>query len=58
VSSRLTARPVTGPAPVVMPREFDPRLLARRALQVIAILGVLVAVVLLAPGLGDVRAKL
>jgi uncharacterized membrane protein YbhN (UPF0104 family) len=41
-----------------MPREFDPRLLARRALQVIAILGVLVAVVLLAPGLGDVRAKL
>jgi len=41
-----------------MPREFAPRLLARRALQVVAILGVLFLIVLLAPGLGEVRAKL
>ena len=41
-----------------MPREFDPRLLARRALQVAAILGVIVLIVLLAPGLGEVRDKL
>ena len=58
MSTPLTARPVRGPAPVSMPREFDPRLLARRALQVIAILGVLVLIVLLAPGLGEVRTKL
>ena len=57
-SQPLRARPVTGPRPVVMPRDYDPKLLARRALQVIAILGVLVLVVLLAPGLGEVRDKL
>ncbi len=41
-----------------MPREFDPRVLARRALQVVAILAALVLVVALAPGLGEVRARL
>ena len=41
-----------------MPREFDSRRLIRRALQVIAILAVGGLVVLLAPGLGEVRDKL
>lgn len=54
----LRARPVTGPAPVVMPREFDPRLLARRTLQIVALLGALLLIVVLAPGLGQVRDKL
>ena len=55
---RLEARPLTEGGPVAMPREFDPRLLVRRALQVILALGVLVLVVVLAPGLGEVRDKL
>jgi uncharacterized membrane protein YbhN (UPF0104 family) len=41
-----------------MPREFDPRRLARRALQIAALLGVLILIVVLAPGLGEVRDKL
>jgi uncharacterized protein (TIRG00374 family) len=41
-----------------MPREFDPRLLLRRVLQVAAVIGVLILIVLLAPGLGEVRDKL
>ena len=41
-----------------MPREFQPRTLRRRALQAIAALGVLIAIVLLAPGLGEVRDRL
>jgi uncharacterized protein (TIRG00374 family) len=41
-----------------MPREFDPRLLARRTLQIVALLGVLFLIVILAPGLGEVRDKL
>jgi uncharacterized protein (TIRG00374 family) len=41
-----------------MPREFDPRLLARRTLQIVALLGVLILIVVLAPGLGEVRDKL
>jgi uncharacterized protein (TIRG00374 family) len=41
-----------------MPRELDPRLLRRRTLQIAAVLGALIAIVLLAPGLGEVRDKL
>jgi uncharacterized protein (TIRG00374 family) len=41
-----------------MPNEFDPRLLTRRALQIVALIGVLILIVVLAPGLGDVRDKL
>jgi uncharacterized protein (TIRG00374 family) len=41
-----------------MPRELDLRRLARRVLQVVALLGLLVAVALLAPGLGEVRDRL
>jgi uncharacterized protein (TIRG00374 family) len=38
-----------------MPREAQPRRLRRRAIETIALLGVLVAVVALAPGLGEAR---
>ena len=41
-----------------MPREFDPRRLLRRTLGVVAALAVLGLIVVLAPGLGDVRDKL
>ena len=55
---QLRARPITQGGPVTMPREFDPRRLVRRALQVVLALGVLLLVVALAPGLGEVREKL
>jgi uncharacterized protein (TIRG00374 family) len=57
-SQPLRARPVTGPKPVVMPREFDLRLMGRRAMQIIAALAVVGLIVVLAPGLGEVREKL
>jgi uncharacterized membrane protein YbhN (UPF0104 family) len=38
-----------------MPDEFDPRRLARRTLQLVAVLAVAGLVLLLAPGLGEVR---
>jgi uncharacterized membrane protein YbhN (UPF0104 family) len=41
-----------------MPREFDPRRLARRAAQIVALLVALGAVVAFAPGLGEVRDRL
>jgi uncharacterized protein (TIRG00374 family) len=41
-----------------LPEELAPRRLARRFAQVIVLLGVLVAVALLAPGLGEVRRRL
>jgi uncharacterized membrane protein YbhN (UPF0104 family) len=52
------ARPVTGPGPVTMPRELEPRRLRRRTLQVILVLAVVAVIVLLAPGLGEVRHRL
>jgi uncharacterized membrane protein YbhN (UPF0104 family) len=56
---RLRARPVApGQAPVTMPQEFDPRRLLRRALQVVAALTLLLLIVFLAPGLGEVRDRL
>src|SRR4051794_23891516 len=54
----LRARPLTGPGPVSMPSEFDPRRLLRRTAQVAAAIGLLVLIVVLAPGLGEVRSKL
>ncbi len=42
-------------ADVAMPEEFEPRRLARRTLQVVAVLAAVGLVLLLAPGLGDVR---
>ncbi|HST39930.1 MAG TPA: flippase-like domain-containing protein [Conexibacter sp.] len=41
-----------------LPSEFEPRRLIRHAIQVAAIIGVLVLVALLAPGLGEVRKHL
>ncbi len=49
---------ISEPSPAELPREFQPRAVRRRALQAIAALGVLVAVFLLAPGLGQVRDRL
>jgi uncharacterized membrane protein YbhN (UPF0104 family) len=46
------------PSSAELPREFQSRSLHRRALQAIVALGVLVAIVLLAPGLGQVRDRL
>jgi uncharacterized membrane protein YbhN (UPF0104 family) len=48
---------VTAPATGLeeLPREFQPRTLRRRALQALVALAVLFAIVLLAPGLGEVR---
>ena len=41
-----------------LPSEVDPRRLRRRALQVIGLIGALILVVALAPGLGEVRDRL
>ena len=46
------------PSPAELPGEFQPRTLRRRVLQAIAALSILVAIVLLAPGLGEVRDRL
>jgi uncharacterized membrane protein YbhN (UPF0104 family) len=51
--------PVTDRSPSTeLPGEFQPRTLRRRLLQAIAALGGLAAIVLLAPGLGEVRDRL
>jgi uncharacterized membrane protein YbhN (UPF0104 family) len=55
---RLRAEPLPTPPPVEMPSEFDPRRLLRRVLQIVAVLAVAGVVVLLAPGLGEVRDRL
>src|SRR5882757_3900644 len=44
-----------GPPQEDLPQEFQSRNLRKRALQALVALGLLVAVFLLAPGLGDVR---
>jgi uncharacterized membrane protein YbhN (UPF0104 family) len=54
----LVARPLEAPGPVKMPSEFDPKRLLRRALQVGGVILLAVAIVLFAPGLGEVRSKL
>jgi uncharacterized membrane protein YbhN (UPF0104 family) len=57
-SEGLRARPIEPPEPVEMPREFEPRRLVRRAVPVLAALTALGLVVVLAPGLGEVRDQL
>jgi uncharacterized membrane protein YbhN (UPF0104 family) len=52
---RFRVRPLTSSGPVEMPGELEPRRLLRRTIQVVLLLGVLGLVVLLAPGLGEVR---
>ena len=50
----VSAKPIR-PADVEMPAEFEPRRLARRVLWIVAALAGLGLVLLLAPGLGEVR---
>jgi uncharacterized protein (TIRG00374 family) len=47
--------PIDQPAGVTMPDEFEPSRLARRTLQIVAVLAVVGVALLLAPGLGEVR---
>jgi uncharacterized membrane protein YbhN (UPF0104 family) len=53
MSSRPT--PVIEMIETEMPKDAEPRRLLRRALQTVALLAVLVAIVVFAPGLGEVR---
>jgi uncharacterized membrane protein YbhN (UPF0104 family) len=57
VAPALKARFVT-PSPDDLPGEFQTRSLRRRTLQAVAALSILVAIVVLAPGLGEVRERL
>jgi uncharacterized membrane protein YbhN (UPF0104 family) len=57
ISAELDTK-LPAPSLAELPREFQPRTLRRRTLQAIGALGVLVAIVLLAPGLGEVRDRL
>jgi uncharacterized protein (TIRG00374 family) len=52
---RFRVEPIDQPAAVAMPEEFEPRRLARRTLQIVAVLAVVGLVVWLAPGLDQVR---
>jgi len=59
--SGVTSSPrrlIVTPLDPEMPEDAQPRRLLRRTLQTVALLGVLVAVVVLAPGLGQVRTLL
>ena len=49
------AKPIDPTGKVAMPDEFEPRRLTRRTLQIVAALAVVGLVLLLAPGLGEVR---
>jgi uncharacterized protein (TIRG00374 family) len=49
------AKPIDPTTDVAMPEEFEPRRLARRTGQIVAALAVVGLVLLLAPGLGEVR---
>jgi len=53
--SRSMERAGSSTADVQMPREFQPRRLARRTLQIVAVLAVAGLILLLTPGLGQVR---
>jgi uncharacterized membrane protein YbhN (UPF0104 family) len=54
----IRAVPLSSGGSDALPDELAPRRLVRRLLQVTALVGVLVLVVLLAPGLGEVRERL
>ena len=49
------AEPIDKRPDVAMPAEFEPSRLARRTLQIVAVLAVVGLILLLAPGLGEVR---
>ena len=50
-------RAASGAVDVEMPAEFEPRKLAKRTLQIAAVLAVAGLVLLLAPGLGQIRRR-
>jgi uncharacterized protein (TIRG00374 family) len=52
---RFRVEPADRAPGVEMPDEFEPRKLAKRTLQIVAVLAVVGLVLLLAPGLGEVR---
>ena len=52
---RFRAEPIDRVPGVTMPEEFQPRRLAKRTLQIVGVLAVVGLVLLLAPGLGEVR---
>ena len=52
---RFRVEPIDQTPGVTMPREFEPRRLARRTLQIVAVLALVGLVLLLTPGLGQVR---
>ena len=54
----MRAEPLARGGVDALPDELTPRRLARRLVQVLALLGALVLVALLAPGLGEVRKRL
>jgi uncharacterized membrane protein YbhN (UPF0104 family) len=54
----LRIEPLTSGGLDAMPEEFAPRRLLRRFVEVVVLLGVLVLVAVLAPGLGEVRDRL
>jgi uncharacterized protein (TIRG00374 family) len=54
----MATRAPSPPGTDALPDELAPRRLLRRALQVVVLLGALVLVALLAPGLGEVRRRL
>ncbi|MEA2394319.1 MAG: putative heme transporter, partial [Solirubrobacteraceae bacterium] len=54
----MRAEPLTRGGVDALPDELAPRRLARRLLQVLALIILLVLVALLAPGLGEVRRHL
>jgi uncharacterized membrane protein YbhN (UPF0104 family) len=57
-SREPSVRYIEPPPPVEMPQEFEPRRLVRRAVPVLALLVAIGLVVVLAPGLGEVRDRL
>jgi uncharacterized membrane protein YbhN (UPF0104 family) len=54
----FTVTPLEAAPDVAMPDEFEPRRLVRRTLQIVAVLAVVGLVVVLAPGLDEVRDEL
>jgi uncharacterized membrane protein YbhN (UPF0104 family) len=55
---RFRVRQIEPPEAIEMPSEFQPRRLARRSIPVFAALTILLLIVVLTPGLGDVRERL
>src|SRR5206468_4261617 len=57
-SPRFHVEPLPPAEPVEMPSELQPRRLLRRTLQIVAVLSLVGLLVLLAPGLGELRDRL